>query len=47
MLIVSKPEPLEVLEQWTVEKFSAVRNNNAEKPSFAGHALTPKQLQVY
>ncbi|KAK9462938.1 Metalloenzyme, LuxS/M16 peptidase-like protein [Lipomyces oligophaga] len=45
-LVVLGREPLDKLEQWTVEKFSAVRNNKAEAPKFKGSAISQEQMQI-
>ncbi|KAJ1565819.1 Insulinase (Peptidase M16), partial [Nowakowskiella sp. JEL0078] len=43
-LVVLGKEPLNVLEQWVVEKFSEVKNKNIKPPEFEGHALTNTEL---
>ncbi|KAI8809513.1 Metalloenzyme, LuxS/M16 peptidase-like protein [Cladochytrium replicatum] len=37
-------EPIDVLTNWVVEKFSPVKNLSIEPPSFGGHPLTSSQL---
>ncbi|KAK9468790.1 Metalloenzyme, LuxS/M16 peptidase-like protein [Lipomyces arxii] len=44
-LVILGREPLEQLEQWTVEKFSAVSNSKVSPPKFEGTPYTEKELQ--
>ncbi|KAK7206436.1 a-pheromone processing metallopeptidase Ste23 [Myxozyma melibiosi] len=44
-LVVLGREPLDVLEQWTIEKFSPVKNNNSSYPKFPGQAFTENEMQ--
>jgi secreted Zn-dependent insulinase-like peptidase len=39
-LVVLGREPLDVLQQWVVEKFSAVRNKDLQAPDFDGKPYT-------
>jgi insulysin len=45
-LVVLGREPLDVLQQWVVEKFSAVRNKDLQAPDFEGKPYTEKELLV-
>jgi len=45
-LVVLGREPLDVLQQWVVEKFSAVRNKDLQAPDFPGEPYTEKELLV-
>ncbi|KAJ8100603.1 Metalloenzyme, LuxS/M16 peptidase-like protein [Lipomyces tetrasporus] len=44
-LVILGREPLEKLEEWTVEKFSLVRNAKISVPTFPGAPFTEKELQ--
>jgi insulysin len=45
-LVVLGRESLDQLEQWVVDKFSAVKNKNLKAPNFEGKPFTDKELQV-
>ncbi|KAK9476376.1 Metalloenzyme, LuxS/M16 peptidase-like protein [Lipomyces japonicus] len=44
-LVVLGRESLDELQDWAVEKFSAVGNSQIDPPRFKGHPLTEKELQ--
>ncbi|KAK9454555.1 Metalloenzyme, LuxS/M16 peptidase-like protein [Dipodascopsis uninucleata] len=44
-LVILGREPLEQLEQWAVEKFSAVRNSGIAAPKFEESPLTQRELK--
>ncbi|KAI8850458.1 Metalloenzyme, LuxS/M16 peptidase-like protein [Chytridium lagenaria] len=43
-LVVLGKEPVDVLSEWVVSKFSPVHNKNIPIPAFPGHPLTDKEL---
>ena len=45
-LVILGREPLDVLQKWVVEKFSAVRNKDLQAPDFEGKPYTEKELLV-
>ena len=45
-LVVLGKEPLDQLEKWVVDKFSAVINKDVKAPKFEGKPYTEKELQV-
>jgi insulysin len=45
-LVVLGREPLDQLQQWVVDKFSAVKNKELKAPDFEGQPFTEKELQV-
>jgi insulysin len=45
-LVVLGREPLAQLEEWVIDKFSAVVNKNVNPPDFEGEPYTEKELQV-
>jgi insulysin len=45
-LVVLGRDSLDQLEQWVVDKFSAVKNKELKPPTFEGKPYTEKELQV-
>ena len=45
-LVVMGRESLDQLQEWVVEKFSAVKNKNVDPPNFEGKPYTKKELQA-
>lgn len=45
-LVVLGREPLDQLQAWVVDKFSAVKNKELKAPNFDGKPFTEKELQV-
>ena len=45
-LVVLGREPLAQLEEWVIDKFSAVVNKNVNPPDFEGEPYTENELQV-
>ena len=45
-LVVLGRESLDQLQEWVVDKFSAVKNKDVNPPNFEGKPYTEKELQV-
>ena len=45
-LVVLGRESLDQLQEWVVDKFSAVKNKEVTPPNFEGKPYTEKELQV-
>jgi len=46
-LVVLGREPLDQLQEWVVDKFSAIKNKELKPPDFDGKPYTEKELQVF